>query len=157
MFHWIIYQRESWICCRKWYSWHNPQHIWLPNAIYSINTPAFLWWNRFVWKQQTERSLNRNGCFKIFCFGAVFIIKQKVQLYCEHSPNAESNGYDRELINSLLGQIDHLKRELEKKHNITSNTNKEAIFNSRAKRSLYQECLRKHRKSFIKLKRCNSR
>ena len=47
------------------------------------------------------------------------MIKQNVKSNCEHLPNAKSSGDDRELINSLLGQIDHLKRELDEKNNIS--------------------------------------
>ena len=43
------------------------------------------------------------------------IIKRNIKLNCEHSPNAESSGDGREIINSLLGQLHHLKMESGKK------------------------------------------
>ena len=59
---------------------------------------------------QTEMAALKSVVLKQFS-----IIKQNVKLNCEHSPNAESSGDDREFTNSLLGQIDHLKRELDGK------------------------------------------
>ena len=66
-----------------------------------------------------------------------FIIKQNVKLNCEHSPNAES-GSDKKGAHKLIARTNRPfeKGIRQKKHNITFNKNKEAIFNSSAKRFL---------------------
>ena len=59
------------------------------------------------------------AALKSFVLEQVFIIKQYVKLNYEHSSNAESRDY-RELINSLVEQKDHLKRQLDERNNIIS-------------------------------------
>ena len=57
------------------------------------------------------------AALKSFILEQFFIIKQTVKFNCEHLPNAESGSDDGELIDSLLGQIDHLKKEINEKNN----------------------------------------
>ena len=86
----------------------------------SVLAPLHSYDETVSYESNKLENLNRNGCVKIACFGTVFVKKTKCEVECENLSSSESNGDDKELINLLRGQKDHLKRELDEKNNIIS-------------------------------------
>ena len=92
-----------------------------PQTQSTVLTPLHSYDETDSYKSNELKNLQTElAALKLFALEQLFIIKQNVNLNCEHSPNAESGVDKTELVNSLFRQIDHLKREIDEKNNIIS-------------------------------------